>query len=134
MEVYVATITTDASGAATWYTPVASGNLEMIMISQDATNNYTTAYDVLITGENTGVLICGNAASNTTSSAGLITCVRPRATGALQADFSSSSDSLIPIWLWGERMKIVIANGGNTKSAVWRIAIHGSFTGSGGAS
>jgi len=103
---YTATITTDASGAATVYLGGRiRGRVQMIKY---APGTLDTEADLTITGETSGVPILTKANAGTST-----VFYYPRAVGHKVADGAASTLSEVEVWVLEERIKVVVAQGGN---------------------
>lgn len=111
-------VTTNGSGAATEYSPYISGYVTAIQYVKD---DYTDGVDFTITGEATGE----NLWTDTNINASEI--VRPRAPTHSQAGVAATYDGSAPVndkvALGRDRVKIVIASGGATKSGTFVITV-----------
>lgn len=113
---YSATVTTDGSGNATAYVPIRSGYIESI---QYVKNNYTDGVDFTITAEATGENIWTQTNVNASVT------VRPRTathtTAGVAATYDGTRATLDRIALGGDRVKIVLAQGGASHSGTFKI-------------
>ncbi len=115
-------ITTDASGDATAYTGVVNGYVHAIQYVPDGTAPYDATADVTITGETTGI-----AVTTLTNVAAALTTYPRAAThdqanaAALYAAAGTAVRDRVPIA--AERIKLVIAQGGATKTGVWHVIL-----------
>lgn len=118
----VVDITTDADGNATGYTGVADGFIEAIRYAKDGTSPYDNTADFTITTEGSGqaVLTAANVAASAT--------YYPRAAtvdvsngAALYAAGGTAVNDRMPVG--AERVKIVIAQGGDTKTGRFHVYI-----------
>ena len=103
---YTATITTNADGAATVYLGSRiRGQIQAILY---APGTLATGADLTITGETTGVPVL------TKANAGVDNLwFRPMAPASKVADGAASTLTECPVWLYLERLKVVVAEGGN---------------------
>lgn len=113
------TITTDASGDGTGYTGTVTGTIRSIRYVK---TDYATGVDMTITGETTGIAIV--TLTNYDASG----TVYPRAathdtTGAasLYAAGGTAVNDHIPVV--NERVKIVVAQGGNAKTGTFYVTV-----------
>lgn len=117
------TLTTNASGAATGYTAPVSGFVHAITYTPPGANALATGADVTVTGET------GKHAIVTITNLGTSdVAVYPRAATAstanaalLYAAGGTAVSDRIPVA--GERVKIVIAEGGNTLTGTFHVYI-----------
>jgi len=116
-------VTTDAAGAATAFLPQrVAGKLHSVIYVPDGANPYPNTVDMTITAEATGETLV----SRTNVSAGFTTYPRaPLAaadgTAALYA--SGGSAVLDKFGLANDRIKIVLAQGGNAKTGVFHFLV-----------
>lgn len=112
-------ITTDASGNATEYTGVMNGMVQCIVYTKTDFTNCT----VLVTTEDTGQTVWsqGSVAASATK--------RPlqaaHGTDGTAAEYASGYPVEVPVWAINERIKIVIASGGNTKTGTIDVVVGG---------
>ncbi len=116
------TVTTDASGDATAYTTERlTGTVAAIIFTY---TDYTAgAFDITITGENTGLSLwveSNMAAASKT--------MNPVAQASLNTSGASLAGVYVPIVLCDERVKIIIAQGGDTKTGTFVVVVDGSGT------
>lgn len=112
-------VTTDGSGNATAYSPYLSGYIESV---QYVKTDFADGVDFTITAEATGDAIW--SVSNQNSAA----TVRPRAathsTAGVAAVYASGGTAVNDrIALGRDRVKFVIAQGGNAKSGAFVVAV-----------
>jgi hypothetical protein len=117
---FVVPVTT-ASGSATEYTPAIYGHIESIRYVK---GDFADTVDFTITAETTGETIW--AEENVTASA----TRHPRAAthsvaGAASLYASGGTAVNGKIALGGDRVKIVIANGGDAKTGTFHITVDG---------
>lgn len=118
----VVDITTDAGGDGTGYTGVVTGRVLAIRYVADGTNPYANTADFTVTAEASGlsvVTVTNESGSNT---------YYPRAAtvstanaAALYAAGGTAVNDCIPVAQ--ERVKIVVAQGGNTKTGRFHVYI-----------
>lgn len=121
---HVVSITTDASGNGTGYTDIADGFVQSIRYVADGTTPYDNTADFTITAEQSGVAIL--TVTNATASA----TYYPR-----DATVSVANAALLyaaggtavatPVPVVNERVKIVIAQGGNVKTGAFHVYVGG---------
>ena len=111
----VVDITTDGSGDATGYTGVVDGLIQAIRYVADGTNPYANTADFTITTETSGqaVLTATNVAASATYMPRAATVDVSNAASLYAAGGAAVNDR-IPVG--AERVKIVIVQGGATKS------------------
>lgn len=111
-------VTTNGSGAATVYSPYLSGYIENIeYVKTDFSNGSTFT----LTAEATGETIWGESSVNAS------TRRKPRAathtTAGVAATYDGTRAALDRIALGRDRVKIVIASGGDTKTGTFIVAV-----------
>ena len=119
----ILTLTVNASGAATVNSGRVSGRVLQLRYVPDATNPLDTGADLTITGEDTGVAI--STLTNIGTSA--LTSVPRQAshgvTGAAALYAAGGSGVLEPVYLAGERIKVIVAQGGVSMTGTLHILI-----------
>lgn len=118
------TAVTDASGDAEVYTPVLSGRLVSIRYAKAGSGNYSDGVDFVITSESTGETVWSEENVNASATR------YPRAatagtTGAASLYASGGTAVNDKIALGSDRLKIVIASGGNAKTGDFHILVDG---------
>lgn len=125
IERHVVTITTNADGDGTGYTPVldSGGFVRTIRYVADGSTPYENTADFTITGESSGiaVLTTSNVSASTTYAPRQATVSVANA-AALYAAGGAAVNDLIPVGK-GERVKIVVAQGGNAKTGAFHCYI-----------
>ena len=111
-------VTTDASGDATAYSEVVTGK---VISAQYVKSTFDDGIDAAITGEATGTAIMTWTDVNASAT------VMPRAathgvTG-VAATYDGTRAVLEPVALAAERIKIVVAQGGNAKTGTFHFLI-----------
>jgi hypothetical protein len=113
VERHPVTVTTDASGDGTGYTarPVTGRILHVIYTK----NNYDNGVDFAVTGEDSGIAIWTGTDVNAS------TTVSPRAathsTAGAAALYAAGGTAVNDhVYVANERIKVVVAQGGNVKS------------------
>lgn len=118
-ERHVVAITTDASGDAIGYTPVVTGRIATIRYVK---NNYEDTVDFTVTAEATGESIW--AESNVTASATRAPRQAVYSTAGAAALYAAGGTAVLtPIAVAKDRIKIVVAQGGNAKSGTFHVVI-----------
>ncbi len=115
-------LTVDAAGAATVYTPVVNGRVLQLRYVPHASTPLDTNADVTITGEDTGVAIA------TLSNIGLsaFTKVPRQATHGVTGTalvYAGSDPVTEPPYIAGERIKVVVAQGGVSKVGTLHLLV-----------
>jgi hypothetical protein len=124
IERFALTLTVNASGDATVYSdkPV-TGRVLQVRYVPDATVPLDTGADLTITGEDTGVAI----ATLSNIGTGGVTFVPRQAThttaGAAALYAAAGVAVLEPVYVVGERIKVVVAQGGTSKTGTLHLCI-----------
>ena len=122
---YLVSVTTNSSGAFTGYTPMpVSGRLEHIRYIPDASTPLDTGAGITVTGETSTIPIVTKTSIGTSA----FTLAPRQAThnvsdGSAALYAAAGSGVLDKIAFAGERLKVVVASGGNTKSGVFEILV-----------
>lgn len=107
------TITTNASGAGTGHTPAVSGLLHLIRYVKPGSGGYANGVDFDVTGEDTGIVLWDQDNVNASATVAPRTPTHDTAGAAsLYAAGGEPVEDRIPVAR--ERIKIVVANGGDT--------------------
>lgn len=118
-ERHVVTLTTDGSGAATGYTPVITGRIFTVRYIKD---DYATGVDFTITLESTGETVWAQNDVNAS-----VTVAPRQATHSTAGVASLYAETGEPVEDYivavQDRVKIVIANGGDTKSGTFHVVV-----------
>lgn len=118
----ILTLTVDASGAATVYSERVSGRVLQLRYVPHTTTPLDTNADLTIMGEDTGVAIA------TLSNIGLSAFTKvPRqpthgVTGTALV-YAATDAVAEPVYLAGERIKVVVAQGGVSMSGTLHISL-----------
>lgn len=118
VERHAVAITTNGSGAGTGYTPVVSGRVLAIVYAK---TDYADGVDMTVTAEATGQAIW--AQENVNAAA----VVYPRAqvhdgTGTAMT-YDGTRAVAEPVAVANDRVKIVVAAGGDTKSGTFHVIV-----------
>jgi hypothetical protein len=116
------TLAVNASGALTTYSGVVSGRVLQLSYVPDATTPLDTGADLTITGETTGQAIA--TLSNIGTSA--FNKVPRQATHGITGTalvYASTDAVAEPVYVSGERIKVVVAQGGTSKTGTLHIFI-----------
>lgn len=111
---YTVTITTNGSGAATVY--LGSRIRGRIVALKYAPGTIDTGGDLTITGETSAIPILTKANAGTSD-----VWFFPVAAANKVADGAASSLTEVPVWLYNERVKVVVAQGGDTKTGTMTL-------------
>jgi hypothetical protein len=117
------TLTVNASGAATVYTDTpVSGRVLQLRYVPHASTPLDTGADLTITGEDTGVAIATLSNIGTVG----VTFVPRQATHGVTGTalvYAGTDPVTEPVYLAGERLKVVVAQGGTSKTGTLHICI-----------
>ncbi len=128
MKRHTVTITTDADGDGTGYTPnIVSGYVESIRYVKPVSGGYENNVTLAVTGEDTGTAILSLAAgqmdaSVTKNPRAAVHAVADGAALVLNSDDDPVTDKLA---IAGERIKLVVAAGGDTKTGTFYVTVTG---------
>jgi hypothetical protein len=118
---HVVTIVTDGSGDGTGYTDALNGFVHAIRYAK---TDYADGVDFTITAETSGIAVLTTSASNAAAT------FHPRAAtvdtanaASLYAAAGTTVNALIPVA--DERLKIVVAQGGATKTGTFHVYVGG---------
>jgi hypothetical protein len=111
------TLTTIADGSVTAYTPVVTGPVLQVRYVPDATAPLDTGADLTITSEVTGVAIATLTDIGTTAFTRLPRQATHSVTGVALV-YAAADPVAEPVFVAGERIKVVVAQGGNVKIGV----------------
>ena len=106
---YTISITTDADGAATVYS--SRKITGRVVALKYAPGTIDTGAGLVVTGETTEVAVLTKASAGTSN-----VWYYPLAVSNQVADGAASAISEVPVWLHSERLKVVVASGGNAAS------------------
>jgi hypothetical protein len=122
MKRYKLTVTTAADGTVTAFSPRLSGEVHQIEYVKDGSNAYAAGVDFTITGEATGVNLWTQSDVNASA------VVAPRqpthsqvGVALLYAAAGAAVGSRVG--LGNDRVKVVLAQGGNAKVGVFHIVM-----------
>lgn len=123
IERHEVSITTATDGSGTGYTPIVSGLVQAIRYVPDGTTPYDTGVDVTVTGDVSAIPVItvtdmGTGAANLYPRAATVTILNA---AALYAAGGTAVLDQIPVA--SERIKIVLAQGGNTKVGKFHVYI-----------
>jgi hypothetical protein len=117
-------VTTDAAGAAIAKSSMpVFGRIEYVIYTPDATNPLDTGADLDITGENSGIVVANHDNIGTVAFTRAYRQATHGIDGAAALYAAAGQGVLDRIAIAGERLKVVIANGGNTKSGIFDIVV-----------
>jgi len=119
MKRYKVTVTTAADGTVTAYSPRISGKIHQI---EYVKTDYANGVDFTITGEATGV----NLWTESDVNASAIRAPRQPThsqVGAALLYAAGGTAQTVPVALANDRVKIVLAQGGNAKTGAFHILV-----------
>ena len=122
MRRYRVPVTTAADGSATVYTPRLAGKLCQIEYVKDGSNGFANGVDFAITGEATGIGLWTESDVN----ASAVRAPRQATHSQVGAAALYASGGVAvqdKIALASDRVKIVIAQGGNAKVGVFHVLV-----------
>lgn len=113
---YTVNVTVDASGNATAYTSaVLNGRVLTVIYTADGTSPFDNTVDFTITGETSGQNVWTE--SNLTASKTVAPRQATHSTAGVASLYAAGGTAVQDyVWLATERVKIVIAQGGNAKT------------------
>lgn len=121
---FVVPVTTDGSGDATAYSPVASGKLVSIRYVKASSDSYTDGVDFTITAEDSGETIWTE--SNVNASATRYPRAATASVAGAASLYAAAGQAVNDkIGLGSDRVKIVIGSGGDTHSGTFHITVDG---------
>ena len=116
---HAVTLTTDASGDATGYTPMVTGRISQIRYVK---TDFADGVDFTVTSEATGETIW--AETNVNSSATRAPRQATHGTDGTAALYAAGGAAVqAPIALANDRVKIVVASGGDTKTGTVHVVL-----------
>lgn len=115
-QIQTVSLTTSTGGLATGYTDVIRGQIAAVKYTKAGSSPFASTADITVTLEDSGQTVMTWANINTT------TTTYPVAP-ATKASGAASTITESPIYAVGERLKVAVAQGGNTKvgtvTVVW---------------
>lgn len=122
MRRYKVPVTTAADGSATAYTPRIAGKRHSIQYVKDGSNGFADGVDFTITAEATGESVLAKSDVNASA------VFYPRAPTHSQAGvanlYASGGTAVSDkIGMASDRLKIVVASGGNAKVGVFHVLV-----------
>lgn len=123
MRRFIVNVTTASDGTATAYTPRGvNGVVQQIEYVKDGSNGFATGVDFTITGEATGIGLWTE--SNVDASAVRAPRQATHSQAGVAALYASGGTAVqAPIGLANDRVKIVIAQGGNAKVGTFHVLV-----------
>lgn len=118
----IVTVTTDGSGAATAYSDVLTGKLMSINYIKDGSTPYADTVDFDLNIETTGEVVWDQ--DNITASVAVRPVAAVQTYLGANAVFASGGEPVRDrFMLVNDRVRIVLANGGDTKSGVFEFRV-----------
>ncbi len=118
-QVYTVPITTIADGSATGYTPAVHGQIVNVVYTKD---DFADTADFAITTEDTAQGVWTEA--NVTASKTVSPRQATHTTAGVAALYAAAGVAVLgPVYAVNERVKIVIAQGGDTKSGTFKVIL-----------
>lgn len=122
VERHVVTLTTDASGDVTGYSPRVTGRVLAIHYVKDGSTPYDNTVDFTITGEATGETIWTE--SNVTASKSCAPRMATHSNLGVATLYAAGGTAVLDgIGLAADRVKFVLAQGGNVKVGAFHVVI-----------
>jgi len=115
---YTVALTTDADGDATGYTPAVNGRILQIRYVKD---DYAAGVDFTLTLETSGVTVWSQ--ENVNASATVCPRQAVHGTDGVAGEYANGYPREEPVVSADERVKIVVANGGDTKSGTFYVTV-----------
>jgi len=120
---YTQTITTNGSGAATVYFGSSIAGRVVAIKYEPGSSQIATGADLTITGETSGVPILAKTDAGTAT-----VWYFPKTVVTESSDASSATDAFTDVYVFGERIKLAVAQGGDTKTGSMTIYTEEGWT------
>lgn len=118
-ERHTVTVTTDAAGDGTGYTPVITGKIKQIRYVK---SNFDNGVDFDVTLEATGEVLWDE--DNVNASKSVAPRIATHTTLGVAAVFAAAGEPVLDcLTAARDRVKIVVANGGNVKSGTFHVVV-----------
>lgn len=119
VERHVVTVTTNGSGDGTNYTPHIRGRvLQIVYVKTD----YADTVDFVVTNETTGEIIWDE--DNVTASAVRAPRIATHSNAGVAALYASGEPAVLDYFaVGGDRIKIVVDDGGDTKTGTFHVIV-----------
>lgn len=119
------TIVTDGSGDGTGYTEIIPyGEIKQVRYAKAGSGNYSDGVDIVVSLNDTGVIVWDEDDVNASGTRCPQQASHLNTTGAA-ATYDGTRAALRPIVVAGEKIKIVVASGGDTKTGTFYIWVGG---------
>ena len=116
-ESHTVEVTTATGGDATAYTPVVTGRISAVKYTKATGTPFASTADFTITTDDTGQNVWVDSNINATETVYPVQIANLASTGA------ASTLTEVPVYAAGERVKITIAQGGNTTNGTFTVVI-----------
>lgn len=113
-ERHTISLTTNASGAATGYSPVVTGRVVALHYVKAGSGPFSDGVDFDVTVEATGEVLLDKDDVN--ASASFYPRKQVQTTAGADATLDGTRAMLEPVVVAGDRIKVVVGSGGDTKS------------------
>lgn len=121
-EIHEVELTTDADGDAVGYTPNLTGEIRQIRyVKADGAAAYAAGVEVAVSLEKSGTTVW--AEDDVDASATRCPRQPSHTTAGVAAEYADGFAQLTPIVVANERVKIVVADGGDTKSGTFFVTV-----------
>lgn len=117
VERHSVSVTTATGGGATGYSPPVTGRIANVIYTAATGTPFASTADFTITAEGSGLGLWTE--SNVTASK----TVSPTQQAHDQVGATETDPTRVPIWVANERVKIVVAQGGNTKTGTFEVVV-----------
>ncbi len=114
MQRYTIPLTTSAGGDATGYSPTVTGKINSVIYTKPAVTPFDAGVDFTVTVESTGQTIWAQSDVNASASVSPMQAAHTTA-GAAALFAAGGTAILVPIVVVSDRVKVVVAQGGNVK-------------------
>jgi hypothetical protein len=122
MRKFSLTVVTAADGSATAYSPYLSGYINQIVYTKASADSYTDGVDFTITADETGETIWTEA--NVNASVAKAPRLATHTTAGVAALYAAGGTAVLDkIALARDRVKIVLASGGDTHTGTFDIIV-----------
>ena len=117
-------VTTDGDGDGTGYSDTpANGEVKQIVYTKDATTPYADTVDFDVTAETSGAILLAEDNVTATAQRAPMQATHLNSSGAAALYASGGTAVLAPVVIANERIKVVVANGGGTKTGVFEYTL-----------
>lgn len=121
-ETHAVVVTTAADGSGVGYTPVINGRIQSVRYVKAVSGGFSDGVDVDVTGDVTGIVLWDE--DNVNASATRAPRQATHSTAGVAALYAGGGAAVLDhVWIAGERVKIAVANGGDTKTGTFYVTI-----------